>query len=159
MRQKRILLTLIPALLLVLQCGSVKDLNVENPDYILRDLRPRVSLALPLSASSIDIDMNVEIRNPNSFGLKLDRIDFNVLVNNQGIARGRSNDRITIPARGDGQVRLKTRVDYRDVKTIFRELADIIEGDRGNYEVRGRAYYKTPIGVIDFPFTVFKRRL
>src|SRR5438552_1583579 len=38
-------------------CSSVaRSLNIVNPRYSIRDVRPRVAIALPLSASTIDFD-------------------------------------------------------------------------------------------------------
>src|SRR5438045_9190580 len=63
-------------------CTSMyRNLNIVNPSYSLRNIRPHVAIALPLSASSIDLDFDVGVDNPNSVGLRLDRLDFDVLVN------------------------------------------------------------------------------
>ncbi|HEU4522451.1 MAG TPA: hypothetical protein VFT12_10630, partial [Thermoanaerobaculia bacterium] len=41
--------------LLLSGCSTVaRALNIENPRYSFRDVQPRVNVALPLSASSID---------------------------------------------------------------------------------------------------------
>ena len=37
-------------------CSTLANLNIVNPSYSLRDIRPHVAIALPLSASSIDLD-------------------------------------------------------------------------------------------------------
>lgn len=145
------------ALLTLGGCNSVRQaLNIENPTYILRGVRPRVAVAIPLSASTIDLDFDIEVQNPNSVGLRLDRIDFDVLVNGNQVTRGFSSQRVRIPANGFGDVRIQTRVDYNDVKSLFREIADVIQGERANYELRGTAHFDTPVGTLNFPLTVFK---
>lgn len=133
-----------------------RTLNIQNPTYLLRSVRPRVSVAIPLSQSSIDFDFDIEVQNPNSVGLRLDRVDFDVLVNGAQITRGFSSDRIQIPARGFGDVRIRTRVGYDDLRSLFREVADVVQGQRANYELRGRAYFDTPLGTMDFPLTVYR---
>ena len=125
----------------------------------MRDIRPRVDIALPLSESSIDFDMNVEVQNPNSVGLNLDRIDFDLLVNDSPVVTGVTNDQVRVPARGNGEVRLRARVGYGQLKSAFRGIADIVQGNRARYQLRGRAYYDTPIGRMNFPFTVYKATL
>ena len=150
---------MLPALSFILAlsgCSSaLKNLNIENPEYRIRDIRPRVSLALPLSASSIDFDFVVEVDNPNSVAINLDQLDFDIVVNNEPIVSGVSRDRIKVPARGIGEVRLRARADYSSLKGLFREVADMIQGERAKYELRGRAYYNTPIGRLNFPVTVY----
>lgn len=150
---------LVPLILAAAGCNTLRDLQIENPDYRLRDVQPRVSLALPLSASTIDFDMLVEVENPNRVGLNLDRVDFDLFVNNQRVVDSSTRDRVRIPANGIGQIRLRANVGYEDLRGIFREIADMVQGERANYEIRGRAYYDTPIGEMNFPFTVYRQRL
>ena len=140
-------------------CGTVgRALNIVNPSYSIRDIRPRVVVALPLSASSIDLEFDVGVDNPNSVDLRLDRLDFDVLVNdNPLVSRVISDQGIHIPARGAGNVHLRTRVGYDNIRTIWREVSDVIAGNRARYQIRGNAYYDTPIGQMRFPVTVYSR--
>src|SRR5437762_9938667 len=88
-------------------CTSVRNLDIVNPRYSLRDIRPHVAIALPLSASSIDLDFDVGVDNPNTVGLRLDRIDFDVLVNDSPLLTQVSTPQgINIPAHGLGNVHL-----------------------------------------------------
>lgn len=141
-------------------CSTIgKALNIENPRYSIRDLRPHVNIALPLSASSIDFDFNLSVDNPNSVGLRLDRVDFDMFVNDNPVLTSVSRDpRIEIPARGVGDVRLTSRVGYQQIRNIFQQVTDIIRGERANYSLRGNAYYNTPIGQLKFPVTVYTTR-
>ena len=138
-------------------CDTLRQtLNIQNPTFILRGIQPRVALAVPFSQSSIDFDFDIEVQNPNTVGLRLDRIDFDLLVNGNQITRGFSSDRIQIPANGFGDVRIRTRVGYDDIRSLFREVVDMVEGRRANYELRGRAFFNTPIGTMDFPLTLYR---
>src|SRR5688572_976391 len=145
MRKATAISVLTVALVALTGCNTVRQvLNIDNPTYRLRDFRPRVSVALPLSASTIDFDFTLEIDNPNPVGLNLDRVDFDMFVNGTNVARGLTSNSVRIPANGVGDVRIRTRVNYDNLKTLFREIADVIQGDRANYELRGRAFYDTP---------------
>jgi len=137
-------------------CSTVaKVLNIENPRYSIRDIRPRVDIAIPLSASSIDFDFTVGVENPNSVGLKLDQIDFSLFINESRILDSVSDQRINIPARGTGDVRLRARVGYQSIRSLWSEVADMVQGNRARYELRGNAHYSTPIGRMTFPVSVF----
>ena len=139
-------------------CTSLRNLNIVNPSYSLRDIRPHVAIALPLSASSIDLDFDVGVDNPNPVGLRLNRLDFDVLVNNNPLLTQVSTPQgISIPARGVGQVHLKTRVGYQNIRNIWSQITDMINGNRATYQIRGNAYYDTPIGQMRFPVTVYSR--
>lgn len=143
------------AALMLSGCSSVaRALNIENPRYSIRDIRPRVDIALPLSASSIDIDFAVEVDNPNDVGLRLDRIDFDLFINNSRILDSVSQQNIRIPANGRGDVRLSTRIGYQNLRGLWNEVVDVVRGERARYEIRGNAYYDTPIGTMKFPVTV-----
>ena len=147
------------ASLLLSSCAAVRSaLNIENPRYTIRDIRPRVDIALPLSASSIDIDFALEVDNPNSVGLRLDQIDFNLFINDNPVLDSISQQDIRIPANGRGDVRLRTRIGYQNVRSLWNEVVSVIQGNRARYELRGNAYYNTPIGRLKFPVTVYSTR-
>lgn len=140
-------------------CGTVgKALNIVNPSYSIRDVRPRVAIGLPLSASTIDFDFDIGVDNPNSVELRLDRLDFDVLINdNPVVSRVVSDQGIHIPARGAGNIHLRTRVGYDNIRDIWREVSGLIAGNKARYQIRGNAYYDTPIGQMRFPVTVYSR--
>ena len=147
------------ASLLLSGCSAVqKALNIENPRYSIRDIRPRVDIALPLSASSIDIDFAIEVDNPNSVGLRLDQIDFNLFINDNRVLDSISQQDIRIPANGRGDVSLRTRIGYQNIRSLWTEIVNVIQGNRARYELRGNAYYNTPIGRMKFPVTVYSTR-
>ena len=147
------------ALLLLSGCAAIgQALNIENPRYSIRDIRPRVDIALPLSASSIDIDFNLEVDNPNSVGLSLDQLDFNLFINDTRVLDSVSRERFRIPANGIGNVHLQTEIRYEDVRSLWNEIVDIVRGQRARYELRGTAHYDTPVGRLRFPVTVYSTR-
>lgn len=147
------------ALFLLSGCAAVQSaLDIENPRYSLRDIRPRVDIAIPLSASSIDIDFNLEVDNPNSVGLRLDQLDFNLFINDTRVLDSVSRQELRIPANGVGNVQLQTRIGYQNVRSLWNEIVDIVRGQRARYELRGNAYYDTPVGRLKFPVTVYSTR-
>lgn len=140
-------------------CAALRDtLNIENPRYTIRDIRPRVDVAIPLSASSIDIDFALEVDNPNSVGLRLDQIDFNLFINDTRVLDSVSRQGLRIPANGRGNVNLSTQIRYQNVRSMWNEIVDIVRGRRARYELRGNAYYDTPVGRLKFPVTVYSTR-
>jgi len=154
MRQKFLVASLaIFAVIFSSGCQSLA--NIENPDYVIRDVRPRVAVAIPFSASTLDLDFDIEVRNPNDVGLRLDRIDFNILINGSRVISGISSQNIRIPANGYGNVRLRGQVGYDEIRSLFREVVDLVQGQRADYEVQGDVYYNTPLGQLKFPLTVY----
>lgn len=140
-------------------CAALQSaLNIENPRYSIRDIRPRIDIAIPLSASSIDIDFNLEVDNPNSVGLRLDQLDFNLFINDTRVLDSVSRQNLRIPANGVGDVQLRTRIGYQNIRSLWNEIVDIVRGERARYELRGNAYYDTPVGRLKFPVTVYSTR-
>ena len=132
-------------------CAALQDLNIINPSYSLVDVTPHLNLGIP---PSMDFDLTVGVDNPNPVALRLDHFDFDLFVNSKQVANGTSFDRVAIPARGIGNVRLATHVTYQNIKTIFQEIVEVIQGNRARYEIRGNAAYDTPVGRLTFPVTV-----
>ncbi len=149
--------TLISASFLIVLsgCNSLANLNIVNPTYSLREIRPRLNLAVP---PSMDFDFTVGVDNPNSVALRLDRLDFDLLINDNPVLNNvRSDQGVHIPARGLGDVHLTTHVTYDNIRSIYREIADVVQGNRARYAIRGNAYYETPVGQMRFPVTVYSR--
>lgn len=147
------------AALLLSGCAALQNvLDIENPRYSIRDIRPRIDVAIPLSASSIDIDFALEVDNPNKVGLRLDQVDFNLFINDSRVLDSISQQNIDIPANGRGDVLLRTRIGYQNIRSIWNEVVDIVRGQRARYELRGNAYYDTPMGRLKFPVTVYSTR-
>ena len=159
MKRQITIAALLATSLLLSGCAAVRSaLNIENPRYSIRDIRPRVDVAIPLSASSIDIDFAIEVDNPNDVGLRLDQIDFNLFINDTRVLDSVSQQGLNIPANGRGDVNLRTRIGYQNIRSLWGEVVDMIRGQRARYELRGNAYYDTPIGRMKFPVTVYSTR-
>lgn len=148
-------LTLAVVTLSLSGCSTLgRALNIVNPTYSIRDVQPHLQIALPLQASTIDFDFLVGIDNPNSVALNLARLDFGVLVNGNRLIDSVNSDRISIPARGAGDVRLRARVGYQQIPDLWQQIVSVINGQRANYQVQGNAYFDTPLGQMRFPVNV-----
>ena len=149
--------TLIYATVLVLLsgCNTLSNLHILNPTYSLRGVQPRVNFGIP---PTMDFDFTVGVDNPNPVELRLDHFDFDLLVNNNRVLNNvRSDQGVHIPARGIGDVHLTGHVTYDNLRTIFNEVANIVQGSRASYAIQGNAYYDTPVGRLQFPVTVYSR--
>jgi len=86
------------------------------------------------------------VDNPNSVGLRLDQIDFNLFINENRVLDSISQQDLHIPANGRGDVNLRTRIGYQNVRSLWDEIVNVVRGNRAKYELRGNAYYQTPVG-------------
>ncbi|HXH38363.1 MAG TPA: LEA type 2 family protein [Thermoanaerobaculia bacterium] len=139
-------------------CRSLAGLDIVNPSYTLRGVVPHVAIALPLSASAIDFDITIGVDNPNPVGLHLEWLDFDLAINDTPVLTSvRADQGVNIPAHGVGDVHLRTRVGYANLKELFRQIADMVQGNRAHYAIHGNAYYRTPFGQKRFPVTLYSR--
>jgi LEA14-like dessication related protein len=140
-------------------CSTIASaLDLVNPTYSIRDIRPHVAIGLPLSTSSIDFDFNLGVDNPNKIGMRLDRVDFDLLVNQNRLLSSTTQQRVNIPARGFGEIPLRSRVGYNEIRGIWSTVVQLIQGNRAQYQVNGTAFYNTPVGAVRFPVTVYTSR-
>jgi LEA14-like dessication related protein len=131
-------------------CSSLA--NVVNPTYSLRSVNPRLVLGLP---PALDLDFTIGVDNPNPVSLRLDRLDFDVLIDDTPVLNNvRSDQGIHIPARGLGDIRLNAHVNFANLQTIAQQIISVVQGNRARYQIRGNAYYDTPLGQLRFPVTV-----
>lgn len=139
-------------LLLLAGCSSL--LNLKTPEYSLRSITTTPRIAIPLRDSSIDFDFLLEIRNPNGFALTLDQLDLDVFLNNRQVTNTVSSRPVRVPANGIGDARLSTSVDYESIRSLFNEIVNAAERGETDYELRGKAWFQTPLGRMNFPVTV-----
>lgn len=130
-------------------CSAI---NIINPSYSLRSVNPHLMLGIP---PAMDVDFTIGVDNPNSVALRLDHFDFDLLINDTPVLNNvRSDQGVHIPARGYGDVNLRAHVNFANLQTIYRQIIDYIQGNRASYQIRGNAYYDTPIGTMRFPVAV-----
>ena len=129
-----------------------RTVDVVNPSYSLRSVTPHVILGIPPAA---DLDFTIGVDNPNSVALRLDHFDFDLLINDRPMLTNvRSDQGIHIPPRGYSEVHMLAHVNFANMQAIYHEIVGYIQGNSASYQIRGNAYYDTPIGTMRFPVTV-----
>ena len=148
--------SLLVALFLMGACASVVD--IQNPTYSVRDIRPHVSIAIPLSASSLDFNFLLGVDNPNRISLPVAHLDFDLFANDTHLITAVSRERVTIPAHGYGEIPVRARVGYHEIRDVWGSVVDLVTGNRAQYHLSGTAYYDTPFGERHFPVSVVTTR-
>lgn len=82
-------------------------------------------------------EINFRIGNPNDFALPLDGLTFDLEINGESFARGFSNQRVTIPRLGEGNVSVAASTTVADMLRQMRLLAGRADM---TYRLRGFAY-------------------
>lgn len=118
--------------------------TVEKPTAQVR----AVSVAT-VSFTGIDGEVALDIQNPNSFGVPLSAIDWQLSVGAAQAVDGRIEVSQTIPARGTAPVIAALHIDARDAIAVAGELS---RGTR-TYRLNARLHFSTAIGPISVDVT------
>lgn len=113
--------------------------TVEKPTAQVR----AVSVA-SVSFTGIDGEVAFDIQNPNSFGVPLSAIDWQLSVGGAHAVDGRIELSQTIPAKGSAPVVAALHIDARDALAVAGELS---RGTRV-YRIDARLHFSTAIGPI-----------
>ncbi len=96
--------------------------NTGSSFSALKAIAPKVNLEtiqlVKLGLSEQVYRLRLNIKNPNSFPLPIQSINYQLFINNQEFAKGLSNKPVTIPSLGEGYLETD----------ITSNLADVIEG-------------------------------
>jgi LEA14-like dessication related protein len=96
--------------------------NTANSLLSLRAIAPKVNLEnfqlIKLGLSEQVYRLRLQIKNPNSFPLPIQNLNYQLFINGQSFAKGLSHKSVTIPALGEGYLETD----------VSSNLADVIEG-------------------------------
>ncbi len=90
----------------------------------------------------------LRILNPNDFALEVTGLDFQLDVNGIQLARGLSNEEITVPRLGESIVSVMTSTTVLD---IVRQIENLSQQQEMFYEFRGRFHLgNAAVGSVHF---------
>lgn len=102
-----------------------------------------------LSLSRIELELFLEVDNPNDVELTLSRIDYELAVEGRRVATGDRETSATLPALEKQVVPFPVRIDTAELGPV---AAQIFRRGSFRYEVHGTAGLDTPVGVMEYPF-------
>ena len=124
-----VLAPFLAAAVLLAGCGTAEPVP---PHVQVADLR-----LLESTVFEQRFEINFRIGNPNDFALPLDGLTFDLEVNGETFARGYSNQRVTIPRLGEGNVSVAASTTLVELLRQMRLLAGRADV---TYRLRGHAY-------------------
>lgn len=114
--------------LLLSGCATLL-LQAEPPEVLVSDVKP---LGSTLFEQRLQVDLRV--RNPNTFDLDVTGIDFTLSLNDERLARGLANQSVIIPRLGEAILTVKTTTSTLDV---FQQLLQLTSGEDIMYQISG----------------------
>lgn len=109
----------------------------------------------PFRASDkLGITLNIDCYNPNkTIEAVLDKLAFNLFVNDKKTVGGTVENKLKIPPEKTIQFPINVQLSLSDIeKTVF----EVVKSGNANYELKGNAYFSTPIGESSIPVTISK---
>lgn len=129
----------------VFSCAGLQDLRApRKPDVSFQN----VSL-VRLSLDSVDLLFDLQIDNPNAFGVSLAGFDYDMLLNQNSFLSGVQNDKQSIPANGSSTVQLPVTLAF---SKIYQTLQSLSDADSTDYRLDLSFSFDVPIlGVVKVP--------
>ena len=129
-------------LCVVLSGCSIFMRSIEKPTASVRDVS--VSSAGLTGASG---ELRLDVTNPNSFGVPLAGIDWELTIGGTRAMTGTVQLSQTIPARGVAPVTASLTIDARNAIAVASSLA----GGARDYRITARLRFSTPVGSLEVP--------
>ncbi|KFE62513.1 LEA type 2 family protein [Hyalangium minutum] len=140
---KRTLFLLLSLSLVTLTgCATLKKL-FKKPTVTFKTAR--LSSA---SLSDATVDVVYEVRNPNTFGLSLAKVDYAFFVEGKQVVAGAPRNGLNLKAHDSSELVFPANVKFADIVPVVETF---LNKDQALFKVQGSVGINTPIGVLSFP--------
>jgi LEA14-like dessication related protein len=114
--------------------------SIEKPKATVRDMSVEQAGLMGVTGR-----LAVDVMNPNSFGVPLSGIDWQLSIGGQRAATGTVQLSQEIPARGVAPITTSLTIDARDAIAVAQAIA----GGAREYTLVATLHFSTPAGTID----------
>ena len=141
---------LISLLCLTGSCAMVQEqLKVRKPTVKFVSAH-----AHSFTLKSMKVDVNLAVTNPNPITVKADRIDLLLYINKRKTVKVMFND-INLPAEKTEKLNATVKIPYKSVGTA---IVGVVRRGKVAYKLDGKIFIKTPVGMLDFPVTIYEKK-
>ena len=118
---------------------------MEAPSFTLRGIALQ-----PVSLTEMNILLDLDVQNTNSFNLTLRSFDYRVYLRDEEIGGGRLEKELLIASSSTTKIQAPVGAKFKDLNTIMKVI--LTDGDLP-YKIEGNAEVKTILGSTRFSFT------
>ena len=123
-------------------CESLTKSFLKDPEVTVLNVD-----VTDITLSEIMLSVNLNVKNPNSIPLRLDRVTYQFNISGDTVTEGTMTEGLQVPAAGENNLRLP-------LKFKFSTVAGILQGLMQNsltkeYELKGSAQ----LGIFSIPFS------
>lgn len=129
------------ALFLLCSCASFLGSILEKPKVSL----DRVGVKDP-DLKGATLIFYVAVENPNQIGIKVDKINYTIFVNEKEVTKGVRETPVQVAAKGTEMIEIPMTLEYHK---IFSNLKDIMFAESASYKIEGNA----KVNLLNIPFT------
>jgi len=115
-------------------CKTYKPLEVGNPTNLKIEA---------LSANEVDFSIELPIRNPNIYKIKVTKIEGMAFINDKKAGEIQSNETIKLPANSDKIHEFSLKVDYSDILSSGMSFLNIIRSGEVKLSINGELVAKS----------------
>lgn len=129
----------------VIVLASCLSWIMEKPSFVLRGVSLR-----PLSLTDVNIILDLDVHNPNSFDLSFKSFEYTVYLKNEEIGNGRLEKELLISSSKTTRIQAPVAAKFKDLSGSLKSI--LTEGDLP-YKIAGKVVVKTALGSRQFPFS------
>ena len=104
-----------------------------------------------IDLASATFRITLELDNPTTTALELDRLDYTLYVNDTRVVTGATTTHVLVPAGQTRTLPVLATIRFRDVPGPVR---GVLLGGKPRYRVAVVGHFDTPFGTIDYPVTL-----
>lgn len=130
-------------------CASVREFlgfSYARPEFSLKGIEVK-----NISLDSVDLMVVVRVKNPNSFDINLQKLDYKVAISGVPLAAGVFDKKVSFKAEGFETVRLPLTVNSKNARTLLNSLVDDPNKELTSV-LSGTAVFDSPVGKIEHAF-------
>ncbi|HEX6202790.1 MAG TPA: LEA type 2 family protein [Thermoanaerobaculia bacterium] len=127
-------------------CAVLQQAGVQRPSVDLESTR-----VAALSLADVDLLLGFEIDNPNSFGVRLDRLDYVLTIAGERLAEGDQRRGVEIGAGRRTTAEIPVSIAWDDLARVYRSLRG---GGAADYRIDAGFWFDVPVlGAVRVPVT------
>lgn len=107
-----------------------------------------------LDLSGANLLLTLELENPTTTAIVLDRLDYTLFVNDRRIVAGFTDRRATVPP---GEVRPVTFDTYVRYADLGEQARTVLRQGLSSWRLEGVGHFDTPVGTVDYPVRLLGR--
>lgn len=123
--------------LLITGCANLKDLKPIQPEAKIS-----ASKLVNLNLDSADLELDLEVFNPNKFALNLGELNYQLAVENQEFLQGKQAQTTSLQAGKTQTVKLPFTIGFEQLTKL---VTDLHQRDEINYNLAGGLTYNLPV--------------